>query len=258
MARTFAVLLTLLALAGGGWADPVADREVVYQVSTIGALLQGLYDGVTTVGQLRAHGDFGIGTFHALDGEMLADGGVFYQIRSDGTCHVMPREARSPFAAVTFFEADHTLPLRDVVGPAGFDAALGAGLPSVNLAHAIRISGEFEYVRARSVPRQSRPYALLTDVVKTQPVFEYRDLRGTLVGFRLPTFAEGLNVAGYHFHFIDAERKVGGHLLECRLRSGTAETDVTPSIQAVLPTSPEFLRLDLATHSEADVQRVEK
>jgi len=258
MTRTCAVLLAVLSLGGCGWADPPADREIVYQVSTLGALLKGLYDGMATVKELRAHGDFGIGTFDALDGEMLADRGVFYQIRADGTCHVMPRDARSPFAAVTFFYADRTLPLRDLVAPTGLDAALQPALSGVNLPQAIRIDGEFAYVKARSVPRQTRPYPLLTDVVKTQPVFEYRDLRGTLVGFRLPPFLEGLNVPGYHFHFVDAARKVGGHLLECQLRTGTAEIDVTPSIQVALPTSPEFRGLDLAVHSEADVQRVEK
>ena len=258
MTRACVALVALVSLAGGGWAEPPAEREIVYQVSTIGALLKGLFDGTTTVRQLRAHGDFGLGTFDALDGEMLADGGIFYQIGADGACQVMPRTARSPFAAVTFFEADSTLPLRDLVVPAGLDAALQPTLSGVNLPQAIRIEGEFAYVRARSVPRQTRPYPPLTDVVKTQPVFEYRDVRGTLVGFRLPPFVEGLNVPGYHFHFVDAAHRVGGHLLECQLRTGTAEIDVTPSIQVALPTSPEFCSLDLAIHSEADVQRVEK
>jgi len=94
--------------------------------------------------------------------------------------------------------------------------------------------------------------------VKTQPTFEYRDVTGTLVGFRSPAFVEGLNVPGYHFHFIDAERKVGGHLLECRLRTGTAEIDVTPAFEVRLPQSPEFHALDLTAHDAQDVQRVER
>lgn len=33
------------------------------QVSTIDAILNGLYDGVITYGELKGYGDFGIGTF---------------------------------------------------------------------------------------------------------------------------------------------------------------------------------------------------
>jgi acetolactate decarboxylase len=258
MRRLLTSTILALAVASVGWAEAVVDRDTVFQVSTIGALLRGLFDGMVTVRQLRAHGDFGIGTFDALDGEMLVNEGVFYQIRSDGTCRRRSGAARSPFAAVTFFEADRTIPIAGLDVPDGVDDALKAGLPTPNVFYAIRITGEFGYVKARSVPRQTKPYPSLTEVVKTQPVFEYRDLPGTLVGFRSPPFVEGLNVPGYHFHFIDAEGKVGGHVLECRLRTGTAQIDLTPSIHVTLPGSPAFYQLDLSTPNAQDVQRVEK
>ena len=44
------------------------DRDTLYQVSTLYSLLVGNYDGIQTVGELKANGDIGIGTFHALDG----------------------------------------------------------------------------------------------------------------------------------------------------------------------------------------------
>ena len=59
--------------------DLHAEREphVIFQTSTIDALLDGAYDGEVTFGQLRDHGDFGLGTFEACDGEMIAvEGGV--------------------------------------------------------------------------------------------------------------------------------------------------------------------------------------
>ncbi len=36
------------------------------------ALLDGIYDGVISFEDLKKHGDFGIGTFDQLDGEMIA------------------------------------------------------------------------------------------------------------------------------------------------------------------------------------------
>jgi len=258
MTRVLTGAVVALLLTSAAWAGGHVDRETLFQVSTLGALLQGVYDGTTTVRELRAHGDYGIGTFDALDGEMLVNQGIFYQLRSDGTCHVMPKDARSPFAAVTFFDADRAIPVENLTVPDEIDGALQSALPTVNVFYAVRIVGEFEHVKVRSVPRQVKPYPPLTEVVKTQPVFEHHDLHGTLVGFRCPPFVQGLNVPGYHFHFIDADAKVGGHVLECRVRSGIAEVDVTPAIRITLPDSPAFYGLDLSTPSAQDVQRVEK
>nr|MBS9408302.1 acetolactate decarboxylase [Streptococcus oralis] len=42
----------------------------VYQTSTMLALLDGIYDGVISFEELKERGDFGIGTFDQLDGEM--------------------------------------------------------------------------------------------------------------------------------------------------------------------------------------------
>jgi alpha-acetolactate decarboxylase len=59
------------------------------------------------------------------------------------------------------------------------------------------------------VPRQRKPYPPLVEVVGSQPTFELRGVAGSLVGFRFPQYAQGINVAGYHFHFITDDRSAG-------------------------------------------------
>ncbi len=49
------------------------------------ALLDGIYDGVISFEELKERGDFGIGTFDQLDGEMIAFDNEFYHLRSDGS-----------------------------------------------------------------------------------------------------------------------------------------------------------------------------
>jgi acetolactate decarboxylase len=97
------------------------------------------------------------------------------------------------------------------------------------------VDGRFEYVRTRSVPRQRIPYPPLAEVVKDQPVFELSAVRGSLVGFRFPDYAQGLNVAGYHFHFITADRSAGGHVHECRLNGGELRVDREADLRVELP-----------------------
>ena len=87
---------------------PATDHDTLYQVSTIDALMQGVFDGVQPVGELKRHGDFGIGTFDALDGEMIVLDGVVYQAKADGRIYPVKDSATTPFATVTHFTKDRT------------------------------------------------------------------------------------------------------------------------------------------------------
>ena len=41
-----------------------------------------------------------------------------------------------------------------------------------------------------------------------------------MLGFRFPAYAEGIEVAGYHLHFISDDRARGGHVLDSRAAAG--------------------------------------
>ena len=78
-------------------ADLHAERDphVLFQASTIGALLDGAFDGDLSFAELAEHGDLGLGTVNALDGEMIALDGEFF--RADvggGVTEVGPEERR--------------------------------------------------------------------------------------------------------------------------------------------------------------------
>lgn len=248
----------LLSLAIAAYAGAADRQDVLFQVSTIDALLQGLYDGGLTVSELGEHGDFGIGTFHGLDGEMVALDGEFYQVRSDGKCHAVKGSARTPFAAVTFFGTDLALEVDALTDYGQLADLLTRALPTDNLFYAVKVAGNFAYVKARSVPKQEKPYPLLVDVVESQPTFEFTDVRGTLVGFRCPPYVKGINVPGYHLHFIDERKQAGGHVLECRVRQARIEIDLTSGFQMALPESEAFYRLDLAGDKQKELEKVEQ
>ena len=258
LTRLFAVLSIIAALTGPGYASNDVDRENIYQVSTIDALLGGIYDGVASFGQLKNHGDFGIGTLDALDGEMIALDGSFYQIKSNGVASPIANEVTTPFAAVTFFDRDKTIDINDEMSFSDITALLDSSLGSANLFYAIRIDGTFSLVKTRSVPRQSKPYPKLVDVVKQQPVFELNDVKGSIVGFRCPPFVKGINIPGYHFHFIDSNRTRGGHVLDCRLITGKVYVDVTPAFYMSLPAREDFLQMELGKDLSKDREKVEK
>jgi len=234
------------------------DSDVLYQISTIDALLQGVYDGVLPVAELETHGDFGIGTFDRLEGEMLALDGNYYQIKTDGIAYPVSGETTTPFATVTYFEVDENFRLDEPANLTELEDTVDLKLPSENLFYAVRIEGNFSSVKARSVPRQEKPYPKLADAVSTQSVFEFENVNGTLVGFRTPEYAKGVNVPGYHLHFITADRSAGGHVLDLEIENGVASVDITRSFLMELPASGDFYDVDLGQDLQDDLEKVEK
>ena len=231
-------------------------HHMLFQTSTIDSLLEGNYDGDVSFAELEARGDFGLGTLNALDGEMIALDGNFFQVRADGRAYAVDRRARTPFAVVTVFEPGLSRTLDSLMDFAGLCEYVDQLLGETTACCAVRVDGHFEYVKTRSVPRQRKPYPPLVEVVKDQPTFELRDVPGSLVGFRFPDYAEGLNVTGYHFHFITADRSAGGHVLGCRLTQGELCMDREADLRLELP-SGVGLPHPTATEREA-IERIEK
>lgn len=221
------LLLLAIAIAVPGCSSSTEDRDNLYQISMYSVLSEGGYDGDVTYKELKQHGDFGIGTFDGLDGEMIALAGGFYQIRADGKAYPVEDSMETPFAIVTFFETDKAVSLDNVADYEQLKQYVDGMLPNRDIFYAIKIEGDFEYIKARSIPAQSKPYPSLDEALKGQTISEFHDVAGTLVGFWCPSHVDEINVPGYHFHFITADRKDGGHLLECKIRSAQAEIDYT-------------------------------
>jgi acetolactate decarboxylase len=224
----------------------VKDRDCLYQVSVLGALKQGDYDGSVTLAEIRQHGDFGLGTFNRLDGEGIELGAIFYQVSSDGSVRRVNARMKSPFAMATFFDPDKKFSLSRTPDYRALQVFIDSRLVTRNIPYAIKIEGVFSYIKARSVPAQNKPYPILAEVVKGQSVFEFRNIEGTLVGFRMPDYAKDINMPGYHLHFISRDKTKGGHVLECAVANAQASLDSTSRLTVVLPVSPEFYRLDLS------------
>jgi acetolactate decarboxylase len=236
------------------WAHAAAGHRhgsEIFQTSTMGALLGGVYEGNVTIRELLRHGDFGLGTFNRLDGEMLVLDGACYQLRGDGSATVADPDELTPFAAVTWFRPDRTIEVSAPQERAALKAFIDDALGSPNLMIAVRVTGHFTMIRTRTVTEQHRPYRPFTEATRDQEEVTFTDVDGTLAGFRMPDYEQGISVAGYHSHFIDTDRRHGGHTLDYRLDHGTVEIGVRSELHLSLQRTPEFLDADL---NPADVE----
>jgi acetolactate decarboxylase len=221
------------------------DAEV-YQFSTISALLDGVYDGDVTVADLLRHGDFGLGTFNHLDGEMVILDGVCYRLRADGTATRAAPTDRTPFAAITTFRADFGIQIQTRTSRTELIDAIDAKIKSANLIYAIRINGHFSTLHTRTVMAQKPPYPPLTQATEDQAETVFTDVSGTVVGFRTPDFEQGISVAGYHLHFLNDDRTAGGHVLDFSLERGDVAVSGASQLHLSLPTSGAFLGAQLS------------
>ena len=146
---------------------------------------------------------------------------------------------------VTWFHADRTIEVSAPCDRAALKALIDDSLESTNLMVAVRVTGDFSMIRTRTVTEQHRPYRPFTEATQDQQEVTFVDVTGTLAGFRMPEFEQGISVAGYHSHFIDHDHQHGGHALDYRLVRGTVEISVRSELHLSLQRTPEFLGAEL-------------
>ena len=228
----------------------------MFQVSTSGALIEGLYQGAMTVGDLRRHGDTGLGTFEELDGEMILVDGHCYQARGDRSVTEVADSTLTPFATVVAFSPDESVSLRGIASFDDLTSRLDGLRSSDNDFFAWRITGNFDELRMRAACRHASGTPL-AEAVADQAVFEFYDTPATIVGFWSPSFSQAIAIPGYHLHAISDDRTRAGHVFD--LRAGEVVTQVhrVSDLHVALPETEAFLQADLAS-AHADMDAIER
>lgn len=231
-----AVLASLFALGAQAGED---SRDVLYQLSTIPALTAGVYNGFEPYSRILAKGDFGIGTFEHLEGEMIMLDGVAYQALVDGRVLVASATNAAPYATVTYFDADQADVVAQAVNYSAMQEHLDAILRTKDMPIAVRIEGAFRRMKIRSVPAQVEPYPPLAKAIENQTVFELTNVVGTAVGFRFPASLGGVQAVGYHLHFLTDDKRAGGHILDFETADVRVALDYTPEFLLEFPQQTE-------------------
>ena len=234
----------------------------IYQISTLQALAMGYTRSVVTVEELLKHGDTGLGTFEDVAGEMIVVDGVCYQAMADGSVRKARIETGIPFAAVAESDHDNVFEVSNISTIDQLSELLtlkieeGFGL---NGMHVARVDGHFSTVSARSAyPYRSQHIDLKTILSETQRSFVFEDIDGTLVCIYFPDYMDGINLPGWHIHFISSDRSVGGHVFDLEMVSGEIQLTRLDKIEIQLPNTPAFDTYSLTKASENDIAEIEQ
>jgi acetolactate decarboxylase len=228
----------------------------MYQISTSTALVEGVDKGAVSSRTLLEHGDFGLGTFENLDGEMVVVDGAIYQVRGDG--NVMHRQDvfQIPFAVVTRFRGEKNFEVGVINCLKDLELACDLQRESDNLFYGLKVEGHFKTVHARAVSGMA-PGTRLVDAAKNQNEFHFDNIDGTLVCIWSPSYSSSFNVPGYHFHFISKDHTKGGHVLECSAKGLRVGLQMLCEYDVRLPDTGPFLTTALSRDPAADLLKVE-
>ncbi|MEN9682028.1 MAG: acetolactate decarboxylase [Pseudomonadota bacterium] len=232
------------------------EHHSIYQVSTSGALVEGVYQGCVRVREILKQGDFGLGTFHGLDGEGILLDGTCYHALSDGSVHPADPDHLTPFWVATHFKADVEATFDQIEDWRDLLGRLDTLRPSDNIFAAIRIDGIFSRVHYR-VACKAKSGTDLVSATQHQAEYCFEQIEGTLVGFFTPEYAHTINVPGYHLHFISRDRAHGGHVLDLAATSVKVAIDHENQLKLVLPESPSFLNADLSEDPREALEKAE-
>lgn len=212
-------------------------HNLIAQYSTYPELDKGNYSGFVRVDSLKASGDFGIGTLDDINGELIVLEGDVFQVLVTGEVVTPPDSALSPFATICVFEGDNQFVSKmQIRSYDSLKIMLETYTKSKTKPVAFRVDGFFNSITLRSVPAQSKPYPMLSDVITQQKVFNHSNLTGTMVGYWFPPNNSNIQAVGYHFHFISDDETIGGHVLNCSLETFSGEADYIDSVKVIAST----------------------
>lgn len=219
-----------------------SDEDALYQYAVLASLNNGIYDGDLTIGELKEKGDIGLGTYNAMDGEMVMVDGVCYQVLKSGIVEASD-EMTTPYAVITFFDHDVSFQINETVDYPKLKKTIEDQLPSRNYFYAFKIKGHFETIHCGGAPKQTKPYVnTLADIIAVRPQYKKENVNGTIVGFWCPAYVGEVTLAGFHLHFISDDLSVGGHLLEFKSSQLQISYDVIKKMTFDLQDNEEFAK----------------
>lgn len=229
----------------------------LFQVSTSTALVKGVFSGAVSVSELKRHGDFGLGTFEDLDGELVLLDGHAYQGGPGGQALEASDGWSVPFALVTRSQFGTRIRTTDHGSLDSLEAEIDRHRPSPNLFVAVRADGRFGMLKMRAICK-AEPGETLVQATEHQSEFAVADVAGTLVGFWSPDYAGKITVPGYHFHFLADDRSIAGHVFDLRSPGLDLALQGESDLHMALPKTAEFLAADLEGHTSAALEEAER
>lgn len=229
------------------------------QASTLNALMLGNFDETVKVKDFLHHADTGIGTYTGLDGEAIFEDGVAYKATADGKVVTMKPDDGVAFGTVAEF--DERVEEHEIENIPDIEA-LKTALESFvkdnkNVFYMVKLVGAFNTMHVRSCFPSEKPYPTLSEVAENQREFRYEKTFGTVVAVFCPQYVNGINLPGWHFHYLSGDKTQGGHILGLSADTLKMKINKLEEFDLTLPQNDEFAKRNLCEDLSAKTAAVE-
>lgn len=233
--------------------------KTLIQASTLNALMLGNFDKTVSVKDFLHHADTGIGTYTGLDGEAIFEDGVAYKATADGKVSVMQPEDGVAFGTVAKF--DESVPEVELKNISDIETLKQALEPYVkedqNIFYMIKAKGVFKTMHVRSCFACEKPYPTLSEVAQDQREFHFENTHGDVIAVWCPKYVNGINLPGWHFHYLSGDKTQGGYILGLSSDDLRVKIDKIERFDLTLPQNAEFAQRDLCEDLSAKTAAVE-
>jgi acetolactate decarboxylase len=226
------ILCIILAMNNISYSQNLSN---LYQVGTFAAVLNGAVNGDVNYQLLKQKGNFGLGTFNGVTGEMVAYQGQFYQIGEKGITTSVADETETPFAQVIQFNPTTNFSLASIDN---FKQLVDNLLPifkNQNRVYAVHIHGQINYLKLRGrTPRKPGEPA------PQEIPYEAQNVRGDMIGFYFPDHLLSLTAPGLHLHFLSEDKQHSGHVMDVQFNAATVELQSVANLNLHIPDTVEY------------------
>ncbi|MGM5632061.1 acetolactate decarboxylase [Apibacter raozihei] len=237
--------------------DTKSKKQVLYQFSTINALMSGIIKGNFKAKDVLACGNFGLGCSDGMSGEIIIDGEML-----EGKDNHELRELKNtdllPFAQITTFNPEKSFQATHL-NKSNLHEKLSQNVLLDNVFLAVKIVATFNKVVIRTPKDGGENYKDGSEFAHNQLVRTFENSRGILIGFWSPEFFENVSVAGFHLHYVSEDKKVGGHVFEFDCLEAEVFYETKFNLSLKLFNTEEYLKKDLDNDKMMEmVKNVEK
>lgn len=222
------------------------DCDTIYQISTSIAISNGCLDGFLTLKEIKRLGNFGIGSITGLEGEIIYLNDEFHHFSDNGLTNRTNEDFMSPRMLITNFKSKNMIEINQNTTYQKIKKIIESSMPTQNIMYAIKIIGVFNWVKIKCFPKQIKPYPQgPIELTCHENALELQNISGVLVGYFMTDLFKKVNSSKYHFHFMSADKKHGGHLVDCQITNCNIEIDSKHNLMLFLPNTSTYYNVDL-------------
>jgi len=257
------ILITLGLLVAFSSVSFAAEKLV--QVSTIQALLNGVFEKAVSASYCNKNSDIGVGAGVGL-GEVIQINGICYEADKTGALTAMPKEKGLSFFTGAKFNPKKakTFKLENLKNSSDIQNAIDekiSNLKGDNVFYVMTITGTFESIDARSeiVPNSEnyKPIVQWMKEYQTKFTFVGDKAVGTIIGIRSPYFMNDIGVYPYHFHYVSNDNAWGGHVLNFSIKDAVVKILPISEMNLILPTDKAYLNTEMKLNAGSSFQKLE-